>query len=148
MLQGAGGVVIEDRCGGDLSRLDVDRGIDALLHAYRVRLDDVVSDALPFLGVTLVFPTVEISSVGLQNVIDPTAKARDKLGAGTVEFHRTDGRPLFCGGEGGQRDAVSLKTLRAGDISPHEMIRWNGNRLFQVDDAVRHDNASSPDDER
>jgi hypothetical protein len=40
------------------------------LHAYRVRLDDVVSDVLAFLGVPLVFSAVEISAVGFQNVID------------------------------------------------------------------------------
>jgi len=50
----------------------MDRGIEALLRAYGVRLDDVESDVLAFLGVAFVFPAVEIGAVGFQNVIDPS----------------------------------------------------------------------------
>jgi hypothetical protein len=50
------------------SRLDINRGIDALLHAYRVWLDDVESDVLPFLSVTLVSPAVKIGAVGFQKL--------------------------------------------------------------------------------
>ena len=61
------------------SGLDVDRGIDALLQAYRVGLDDVESDVLAFLGVALVFPAVKIGAVGFQNVINPVAEGCDKF---------------------------------------------------------------------
>jgi len=127
----------------------MDRGVEALLRAYGVRLDDVESDVLASLGVTFVFPAVEIGAVGFQNVIDPVAKGLDKFGAGTGELHGTDGGHALCGGggEGRKGDTVGLKILRFGDISPHEMIRRNGNRLFQIDDGVRHEDASFSDDQ-
>ena len=66
---------------GRVSRLDMDRGVEALLRAYGVGLDDVESDVLAFLGVALVFPAVKIGAVGFQNVVDSVAEGCNKIGA-------------------------------------------------------------------
>ncbi len=104
------------------SRLNIDGRIDPLLRPDRVGLNNVVGDVLPFLGVSSLFPAVEISAVGFQDVVDAVLKCRDELGAGAGKFHGSDGGHARAGCKGRQGDAVIPQVFRCGDEPPHQML--------------------------
>ena len=90
---------------------------------------------------TFISGTVKKGAVGLQDVMNAVTEVRHKARAAALEKQIASYQAAVDFGKIFERHAVGLEPSRAGYQSPDQVPGWNGQRLFDIDDCMRHDDA-------